>query len=267
MLLVFYSGVNFSVKPQIGTLITCCYALLLFGNILIFYAFNKYSEELYLNMEHQILITKQQADLSYFTKVAEQQEDHNEFIHNTTHYLRIINKFAQMHDFNSIIEIVGELDNHMVQSEMILYSNHHVLNAILSEQKQKAEENNICFDAYVEPGIVLDMVENIDLIVMLGNLLDNAMRAAKGCKENPYIQVRIYMQEIGGFCVIKVVNNFSNEIKEKEGKILTTKKEEGTHGLGIGSVQKTAEKYGGFLSCKYEDSVFEAVLLLSTDVK
>jgi len=43
-----------------------------------------------------------------------------------------------------------------------------------------------------------------------------------------------------------------------------SQKEKGLHGLGIGSVNKMAEKYGGYLSCKVEKDVFTAVLLLST---
>ena len=138
-------------------------------------------------------------------------------------------------------------------------------NAILSEKGRLAEKQNIIFDAYVEPGIVLDMVEDVDLIAMLGNLLDNALRAAKTYKEEAFVNVRIYMQDIRGFCVLKIVNSYSGDIIMKEDTFISTKKEKGIHGLGIKSVNRMAEKYGGYLTCKAKDDVFEAVLLISTN--
>lgn len=68
------------------------------GNILVFYAFNRYSEEMYQNAENQILITKQQADLKYYTQMDEVQGSHNEFVHNMNHYLSMIHNFARQGD-------------------------------------------------------------------------------------------------------------------------------------------------------------------------
>ncbi len=50
----------------------------------------------------------------------------------------------------------------------------------------------------------------MDLISMLGNLLDNAIRAAAETQGEKYIKSYIYMKEVGGFCVIKITNPFEN---------------------------------------------------------
>lgn len=261
---IFYSGIDFSSGLGIRLLMTVCYILMLFGNIIIFYAFNQYSEEMNNNMENQALIMKQQADLEYFMQMSENQERHNEFIHNISHYLRTIHQFAQEDDCKSIVKIVGELDSQLVESEMKRYSDYHVLNAILSEKKRQAEKMDVEFDVYVEPGIVLNRVEDIDLIAMLGNLLDNALWAAGNYKKKSFIKVRIYMQDTGGFCVVKIVNSYSGNIIMNENTFISTKKEKGLHGLGIKSVNRMAEKYGGYLTCKAKGEVFETVLLIST---
>ncbi len=261
---IFYSGIDFSAGLSIRLLMTVCYILMLFGNIIIFYAFNQYSEEMNSNMENQAIIIKQQADLDYYMQMSENQERHNEFIHNISHYLRTIHQFAQEDDCKSIVKIVEELDGQLEESEMKLYSNYHVLNTILSEKKQQADIRNIKYDVYVEPGIVLEMVEDVDLIAMLGNLLDNAIRAAQDSGESPFIKVRIYMQAVGGFCVTKIENSYSGDIIKNDENFVSTKKEKGLHGFGIKSVNRMAEKYGGYLNCKLKENVFEAVLLLST---
>lgn len=61
------------------------------------------------------------------------------------------------------------------------------------------------------------------------------------------------MQKEGKLRIIKVINNFSEELKIENGKLLLTKKESGLHGIGITSVSKTAKKYGGKkgVFCRY----------------
>ena len=117
---------------------------------------------------------------------------------------------------------------------------------------------------YVEQGINLDMIEDSDLIAMLGNLFDNALRASLECGYERYIKIHIFMQEIGGYCIIKMTNAFSGKIIMKDGNFVTSKIESRFHGLGIKSVNRMAEKYGGYLNCSVKGNVFEAVVLLST---
>ena len=51
-----------------------------------------------------------------------------------------------MKDYESIIKIIGEIDNQMEEHEIVSFSNYHVLNVILSEKQKLADDNNINFD-------------------------------------------------------------------------------------------------------------------------
>ena len=266
MIVMFYSiqGMQ-DTRMEIPGLV--CFILMLVGNILVFSAFSNYTENIYITMEQQLLLSKQEADINSFHQIMKNNELHYEFIHNTKHYLNTIYQLANEKNYDVILKVLDELDCCMTENELVLYSEEsHILNLILSEKRAKAVSENIDFDAYVEPGIVLSMVQDADLIAMLNNLLDNALRASKECKKNPFIKVRIFMQEVGGFCVIKITNRFTGEIVSKDGSFLSTKSDDGIHGIGIKSVNGMAEKYGGCLECKVDDDIFEAVLILSTVV-
>ena len=71
------------------------------------------------------------------------------------------------------------------------------------------------------------------------------------------------MNRNGKQYVVKVVNDYSEELKMKTGRLETTKKEKGVHGIGIRSVSKTAEKYGGVFEYYVENGKFCTVLVLS----
>lgn len=265
MMAVFYSDLDISDNSILKFVMIVCFALMFIRNIIVFYTFNQYIESTHNNMKQQILLTKQEADLNYYKQITQVHSIHNEIVHNTKYYLGIILQFAKSKDYESIIKIIMELGNQVDDNEMSIYSNdYHILNAILSEKKKQAVKNAIEFDVYIEPGIVLTTVSDTDLIAMLENLLDNALRAAAESKDSRYVKVYIFMQEIGAFCVIKIINGFCGKIIMKDEEFKTTKTDSGLHGIGIKSVNRMAEKYGGYLTCSIKENIFEAVLLLSS---
>ncbi|TCL57603.1 GHKL domain-containing protein [Kineothrix alysoides] len=262
MLLTYYSSIDFSERPLMKVIMSACFALMLLGNILIFYAFNRYSEEMSLSMRQELIIIRQDADLSYYNQIQEINEKYKEFIHNTSHYLKTIGELARKNENASILDILRELHVELENNTMNIYSENHVMNAILNEKESQANKVGVLFDIYVEPGALADIVSDADLITMLGNLLDNAIVAAQQGEKEHYVRTRIFMQNEGGFCVVKITNNFAGEIIRSKGGFVSTKKEKEIHGIGIQSVQNTAGKYNGYLECFVEGDIFTAILVL-----
>lgn len=262
MLLLYYSEMEFLEYPVIKVMISFFFAHMLVGNILIFYIFNRYSEAVYDSMKQKLVIFQQEMDLNYYTQLAIMNKKHEEFIHNTSHYLKVIGELARQNRNENIINIINELDVEFGNNELTVYSGNHVLNAILIEKKGVAEKKNIEFDVYIEPGTHVGRVSDIDLITMLENLLDNAICATEKCEEDRKVQVRIFMQNKGSFCVVNIVNGFIGEVRYNKG-FVSTKMDDGIHGIGIKNVEKIAEKYDGYLECFTENNLFTADLLLS----
>ena len=125
----------------------------------------------------------------------------------------------------------------------------------------EAEKIKIKFDVYVEPGCVIKHIKDIDLVSMIGNILDNAFEAAIKVNKSSVV-FRMFMHEKGKMCIIKVVNDYKDGIVEKNGVIQTTKKEKGIHGIGLKSILKTAEKYNGSYTYYTEEKKFCAILIL-----
>ena len=264
MILTYYSGIAFTNQPGMKILMTICCGLMLIGNILIFYAFNKYSEELYNNFQQRMIISRQEMRLSHYTQLKEVDSKHDELIHNFSHYLKVIGELLKENELKSIEKLIKNLNIDLEETTTIVYSNNLVLNAILNDKKACAERENVVFEAYVEPWVNMEKIVDVDLINMLDNLLDNAIRAAKECEEDKRkVSIKIFMQNEGSFCVAKVTNHFREKVEiNADGEFLSTKKEEGIHGIGIKSVRKAAEKYGGYLECFAENQIFTSILVL-----
>lgn len=263
MIVTYYSGVGASAEWIIKLLLSISFALMLFANIFVFNAFHHYSEEIYKNTEQKRIILRQAIDLQYYEQVQKMNSQYQHFVHDITHHLKAIGQLAKENKNSNIISIVQDLNIELENSVLTIYCSNSVVNAILSEKKSIAEKNNLDLDIYVEPGITFMEIAYADIIIMLSNLLDNALRAAKNA-ENKSIVFRMYLENEGCFYIIKIENHFIGSLISTDIGFISTKKEKGIHGVGIKSVKNTAEKYNGYLEFFVKDNLFTTVLVLST---
>lgn len=261
MLLIYYTNMDLSVSMKIKALYCLIFALMLLGNIFIFGAFNKYSQELFMSAEQKFIISRQNTDLQYYSQVQVIDDKYQEFIHNISHHLKIIGELAKEKKTDNIISIIQDLNIELENNALIIYCSNPVVNSVLSEKKSVAEKADIALDIYVEPGVTLKEISDLDIITMLSNLLDNALRAAKDAQEK-IISVRIYAENDGHFNIIKIQNYFAGEIKREASRFVSTKRDKEMHGIGIKSVENTAKKNNGYLECFVNNNQFTVVLVL-----
>lgn len=235
---------------------------MLMGIISALYIFKKYKEQLYKERELQTEIMNQKAEIYRLSQIYEMNENYKEMVHNASHYYKVIGEMAAEHQNEEIYNLVKELDESFEKNIVKEYSNYKILNILLAEKEAKANKSGVRFDAYVEQGTDMDSISDMDMITMIGNLLDNAVVAAAKKKGESIVKVRIFMQNEGSNCVVKIVNDYDGKLVIKGQKLISTKNDEGLHGLGVTSVNRVAEKYNGFLRHYIEDNQFVAVLIL-----
>ena len=262
MFTIFYSGIDVGRNEVLKILMTILFACMIIGNMILFYAFQKYTENLSENSKQQLELIYQRAEVERLTKISEWNDEYNEILHNTSQYLKVISQLEYERKNDEICSVIDKLNGKLNRENIYEYSNHKMLNIILTEYAAKAQNVGVTFDVYVEPGCVLSYIQDIDLITMVGNLFDNAILAASKSKTEKSVVVRIFMHKAGKLCLIKVVNDFSEELKTVEGRLLSTKKENGIHGVGLASISKIARQYDGYLEHYVSDEKFNAIIVL-----
>ena len=261
MITVFYSGVEYRGNTVLRTILTMFFIFMVVGNIVLFYAFQKHTEEVNEFARKEIELSNKNAEIDRLTKITELNDEYNETVHNMTHSLKLIEQLARENKVNDIIDAVESMTGKLVKRNAYEYSNCKILNTILSEYSDKAAGIRIKFDVYVEPGCIVEQIKDIDLVSMVGNILDNAFEAASKVDDSSVV-FRMFMHEKGKMCMIKVINDYDGELKEIDGKLQSTKKEAGIHGIGISSITRSAEKYNGVYCYYTEYNKFHASLIL-----
>ena len=105
-------------------------------------------------------------------------------------------------------------------------------------------------------------IRSVDLVTILGNLLDNAFEAVDGTEGNLRF-INLVVRRINEMLVIKVENGCNATPAEAGGDLQTSKTDKTLHGWGLQSVRTAAERYDGIIETEYSNHTFRAVVTLS----
>lgn len=105
-------------------------------------------------------------------------------------------------------------------------------------------------------------IRSVDLVAILGNLLDNAFEAVEGT-EGELRFVDLTIRRIHEMLIIKLVNGCKAAPVIAEGEVKTTKQDKKLHGWGLKSIRTAAERYDGTVETEYENNRFCTVVTLS----
>ena len=105
-------------------------------------------------------------------------------------------------------------------------------------------------------------IRSVDLVTILGNLLDNAFEAVDGTEGNLRF-INLIVRRINEMLVIKVENGCNATPAEAGGDLQTSKTDKTLHGWGLQSVRTAAERYDGIIETEYNNHTFRAVVTLS----
>lgn len=98
-----------------------------------------------------------------------------------------------------------------------------------------------------------------DINIVLGNLVDNAIEALKAVREDESKKLIIKINSKQGYFKIYIANTFDG-IVPVDGS--SRKGDNFNHGLGLKSVLKTVEKYGGMLKTDTNGKMFEISVIM-----
>lgn len=158
-------------------------------------------------------------------------------------------------------EIIAELQDGVDYYDSLIRTDNETLNALLTEKNLFCIKNDIRLSCIVNSS-ELDFIKIIDLYVLLGNALDNAIEGVSKLadKERRTISFSINIRE--RFIHINIENYYDGIIEFKDNMPVTAKKEKEIHGYGLTSIRSIAHKYDGDVSISTENGIFSLQILI-----
>lgn len=205
--------------------------------------------------------------LSYQTEVmARQVEEVNEIYltmrgwrHDYHNHLQKLMAHLSMGQIEEAERYLKELEGSL-NSIRVKYATGNVsLDAILNSKLSIAEKENIEVNCKAQIGRNLK-VEDIDLCVIMGNLIDNAVESCRKMTETDRRFLRIYICMRKQQLYIAVTNSTGEVIRKLDAEYISNKR--GDHGHGLRRIDLVVEKYNGYIRRANEPGVFSTEIML-----
>lgn len=189
----------------------------------------------------------------------EMHEKNSRWIHDMKHKLMYISSYLEDEDISSAHEKVKQYLWEIKIIEKKVWTGFSFLDFVLNYKKAEIDKKEIEFVFNVE--LQQLTIPEEDLVVILGNLLDNAIEATCKCEENRRC-IRLKIGNLNEMMLLNIGNSSSEMPQLKNGIFISSKKEEGVHGLGIESVKRIVESYDGEIHFEYTENDFQVQILI-----
>lgn len=138
-----------------------------------------------------------------------------------------------------------------------VFCDNDVVNYIINSKSKICSDRHIKIYIYIANEI--PEFSDLDLCVLLGNTLDNAIEGVSGEGSN---EIYLELRNVDNFFMISVKNTIINSVLEDNPNLISTKNEKEVHGLGILSMKEVVQKYNGSIEFYESDNKFCCDMLL-----
>lgn len=151
------------------------------------------------------------------------------------------------------------LDEDLTQVKVKYQTGNVSLDAILNSKLSLAEKETVDVNCKVELHGEL-AISDIDLCVLMGNLIDNAVESCAMLPRDAERFLRIYICVRKSQLYIAVTNATGEAVRRLDQEYITRKR--GNHGHGLKRIDAVVEKYQGYIRRANEPGVFSTEILL-----
>lgn len=204
--------------------------------------------------EHQKALEIQQLQ---YEKITQEMEQARRIRHDMRHYLATLSDMLDKGETKEMESYLSEMLHNTSKRENEIFCRNITVNGLLQYYIGLARSEGIrcevtadCSDLTISP---------VDLTVLFGNAMKNAIHACKEYTDNRYIFVQVGV--MGGSLMIQIINPCKgihpSGHYRMDGTFLPAAAYRSGHaggGYGLGSMEHTAQKYDGSATFRYNET-------------
>ncbi len=202
-----------------------------------------------LQLESEIHFANQQLYLqgNQYKSLLENSEKIKALRHDLRHHLITISHLADDGKSQDIKTYIDELNQSVSTTQQLTYCNNPAINTIVSHYISLAINQGILVEAHVSCKENIESTLTMDLCILLGNLLENALEACQEMEDSKNTKfIHLIAKERENILTIVVENSYSGIFLEDQGYFFSRKKQWKEKGIGLASVNSICNKYKGY---------------------
>lgn len=227
--------------------------MLLASTVILFITYRhnveKDSDYIRIKSDNERLITEK----AYYDVLEHQNQQLMIYAHDTKKHLAAIQNLST----DPIIDdYVQKLSSQLKSYTAVCHSGNTILDVLVNKYVTECELRKVSFFYDVRQCNLIE-VEDIDIVAILGNLLDNALTSAEQSAEK---SMSIATTWRNNYSVVIIKNSCDHEPKVSGNLLLSTKSDRAIHGFGLRSVKNKLKNYQGDYSWEFDSSTHQFIV-------
>lgn len=182
--------------------------------------------------------------------------------HDYHNHIQTMKAHLAMGRLEELEAYLNELDQDLTTVDTVIKTGNVMVDAILNSKISAAASRGIAVEAKaVVPEKLDTSLSEVDVCLIIGNLMDNAIEACMKIPQEGQRFIRVYVDILKGQLYIYIINAVGGHPK-RAGGVYVSEKNADSHGFGLMRVDKVVDKYHGFLDRQHEEGVFATEIML-----
>jgi type II secretory pathway pseudopilin PulG len=199
-----------------------------------------------------------QAQIRHYEQFLQANTELRKFKHDFDNVLLGIAGYVQDGDLRGAKSLIDECRRTTLSEHTTIKTGNVATDALIADKQARASEYSA--EIYFTGIVPSEYVSSLDLCVIFGNALDNAIRA---CAEQPGKKaISVTSDMRNGFLFIRISNPVKKDVPIRDNMIFTTKVDKDNHGIGLASINRAVQKYDGKMKLSCEDKLFTIEVVL-----
>lgn len=233
----------FAMEGEGGRAVLTASFALVFSNFLMFYIMRDVVEREQRIREIQVSRERIKNQMDMYRYMETIYSEQRKKVHEFKNQIGCLNGLMESGSYEELKRYLGKITDNWTGEMDYIDTNHAIANSILNQKYKYAKSIGIPILFSVNDLGELP-IEEEDIVILLANLLDNAIEACQKVTEgDKMIKFRFLKEE--NKITISIRNPVQEAVKVIGGRLETTKRNPEEHGIGMANIQRVVEKYGG----------------------
>ena len=253
--LMMYAAIQ---EPSIQTIVLYAVGIVLILNIVVYFLFIRLGKAGKIKTEMALLALQNECLQENAKDIENMYDTVRALRHDLKNHLLCILSMAEEREVEGIEQYTRQLlQQQNTVNKLIMFSGSKVLDAIINSKSAAAERAGVRLSAIITTP--LSGISPEDITIILGNALDNAIRAAKDSQRKV---VDIHIQPQGAYSSIVIANDIAHPVLSDNPALRTTKNIRYRHGFGIQNMRQAVERNQGLIRFYEQNDRFICDILL-----
>ena len=236
---------------------------IMYINIIVYALFEALIKQSEVELKHKLTSQQYELQLKHYEQLIDNRRKILEMIHDFKNHIIAIEALASENKMLQLWDYLHAIKKETGNIIKTVDTGHPVIDAVLDEKKHVA--NNAGIDMSIKVMLPEAFgVTNVDICIVLGNAIDNAIEACQKIRDNNIkkeINIKLFVNK--SYLVIVISNTTAGPVAAADAENLNEKKL--IHGYGLNNIKHTVEKYGGNMQITQTDQTFTLNLIMQTD--